>query len=198
MDVSTDASKPVMCDPREIVRLVRAGDMRALERVTRCYGERLLAVGRRYCGDNERARDAVQDALVSAGEHLTDFRGDGSVEGWLIRMVANACGRMRRGRKNNPALHKVHEDDTSAPSGGASPEQAAMQAQLSASLGQAMLALQPRDRALLLLSDAEGWKAPEIAEQLHMTPAAVRTRLSRTRRRLRAELDTLWADHMQP
>lgn len=183
-----------ICDPHEVIRLVRAGDIDALDRITRCYGERLLTVGRKYCGNDDRARDAVQDALLSAGRSLDGFRGDGTVEAWLVRMVANACNRMRRGRKNDPRLHDAFDDARNAMATEGSPEEAAMKAQLAGALGDAMLRLAPRDRALLLLADAEGWKAPELADALDLTPVAVRSRLSRARRKLRAELGPTWEE----
>ena len=183
-----------ICDPHEMLRLVRAGDIEALEQITRCYGERLLTVGRRYCGNDDRARDAVQDALLAAGRSLDSFRGDGTVEAWLVRMVANACSRMRRGRKNDPQLHDTYDEQRGAMIEDGSPEAAAMKAQLAGALGDAMLRLAPRDRALLLLADAEGWKGPELADALNLTPTAVRSRLSRARSKLRAELEPLWED----
>jgi RNA polymerase sigma-70 factor (ECF subfamily) len=175
--------------------MVKAGDVDALERITRCYGERLLAVGRRQCRDDDRAQDAVQDALLAAGEHLEDFRGDGSLEGWLVRMVANACHRMRRGRKNDPKLHSVLEEYDSPPAADASPEEGALRGELAVALGDALLRLEPRDRALLLLADGEGWKGPELAESLNMTPGSLRTRLSRARKRLRDELEPVWREY---
>ncbi|MCA9676351.1 MAG: sigma-70 family RNA polymerase sigma factor [Kofleriaceae bacterium] len=177
----------IQCDPCELARLVKAGDVASLDRMTRCYGERLLAVGRRYCGDPERARDAVQDAMLAAGEHLADFRGDGSLEGWLIRMVASFCRRMQRGRKHDAALHEELDDDRAADDGDGPADDAA-RGELLRILGDALLTLDPRDRALVLLADAEDWTAPEIGAQLDMTPEAVRTRLSRAHRRLRDAL----------
>ncbi|WP_428263985.1 RNA polymerase sigma factor [Haliangium sp.] len=174
------------CDPDEIVRLMRAGDVAALDGMTRCYGERLLAAGRRYCGDEERARDAVQETMLAAGLHLGDFRGDGSLEGWLVRMVSNFCHHMQRGRKNDAGLHVEYDDTVAARAD--SPEDEAARGQLMQILGDAMLDIDPRDRALLILADAEDWSAPELATALDMTPAGVRTRLSRARRRLREQL----------
>ncbi len=171
-----------VCDPADLVALVRAGDLAALDRITRCHGQRLMAVGRRYCRTNSEAEDAVQDALLSAGEHLDSFRGDGSLEGWLVRMVANACHHMRRGRKNNPNLHDA-EMVLTAPD--RSPEQAAMAGQLAEALGQALLELAPQDRTIVLLAEGEGWTGPEIAAELGLSAGAVRVRLSRARARLR-------------
>ncbi|MCO4764147.1 MAG: RNA polymerase sigma factor [Myxococcales bacterium] len=179
---------PTPCNPDELVRLVKAGDMQALDRITRCHGQRLLAVGRRYCRSNAEAEDAVQDALVSAGTHLTSFRGDGSVEGWLVRMVANACHHMRRGRKND---FRLHDTEQILMSDEGSPEEKAMVGQLSETLGQALLDLPPRDRTIVLLAETEGWTGPEIAEKLGMSAGNVRVRLHRSRLKLRENLEQL-------
>jgi len=183
----------VTCDPNELVRLMKAGDLEALDRMTRCFGQRLLAVGRSRCRNEDDAQDAVQDTLLQAGKHLTDFRGDGSLEGWLVRMVANACHRMRRGRKNDPGLH-----DTEAvlvdPTG--SPEQAAAVGQLTEALGQALGELTPDERTLLLLADGEGWTGPEIAARLGIKPGAARVRLHRARAKVREQLAPLAAEHL--
>lgn len=173
------------CDPQEMIALARAGDTAALDKVTRCYGERLLAVGRRHCRTEEDARDAVQDALLSANLHLATFRGDGSLEGWLIRMVARACGRMRRGRKNDPGLH-VYDEEVADDNG--SPELDAARAKLAEMLGAALLDLSPQDRVIVLLAEAEDWTGPQIAEKLGMSAGAVRVRLTRARQKLRARL----------
>jgi len=173
------------CDPQELLRLARANDTEALDRATRCHGRRLMAVGRRYCRNSTEAEDAVQDALLAAGEHLTDFRGEGSLEGWLVRMVAHACSRMRRGRKNAPALHDAAAVLTSKEEG---PETLAGRGEVALALGRALGRLPPHDRTILLLAEAEEWTGQEIAAELGMTPGAVRTRLSRARARVRQEL----------
>lgn len=175
-----------LCSPSELVAQVKAGDIAVLDKLTRCYGERLVRVGQRYCRDSDQAMDAVQDALLSAGEHLQSFRGDGSLEGWLTRMVANACHHMRRGRKNDPALHTT-EVDVDSPLED-DPEEVAARAQLAEALGSALLDLQPQDRMLVLLAEAEDWTGPQIAKALDMTPGAVRSRLTRARAKLRESL----------
>ncbi len=181
-------SEALSCDPARMAELARSGDMRALDTLTRCQGERLLAIGRRYCRSEEEARDAVQDALLSAATHLQDFRGDGPLEGWVVRMVARACGRARRGRKNDPALHA---SEVELPSDTLSPDEQAHLAALSRALGEALLALGPVDRAVLILAEAEGWTGPQIATELDTTPDAVRARLSRARRKVRVALEEL-------
>lgn len=173
-----------LCRPSELIARMRAGDIAVLDALSRCYGQRMLQVGRKRCQDATRAEDAVQDALLSAGEHLADFRGDGSVEGWLLRMVIRACHRMHRGQKNDPQRHAAL--DPAAPGEAPGPEERAATGEAMQALAHALDALSPRDRALILLTDGEGWSAPELAEALGMTAQAVRTRISRARRQLKA------------
>ena len=135
-------------------------------------------------GSQEDAQDAVQDALLSAVTHLDSFRAEGRIDAWLSRMVANACQRMRRGRKNDPGLHEPDAELT-APD---DPETEAMRARLAATIQEALLELPAQDRALVLLAEVEGWTGPELAEHLGRSPGAIRTKLARLRARLRARL----------
>lgn len=173
------------CDPDLLVRLVRSEDREALDRITLCYGDRLLLAGRRHCRTEAEAEDAVQDALATATEKLSTFRGEGSLEGWLVRIVARACRRMSRGRKNDGSAH------VSLPvlsSDGVDPESDAAGRELQALLADALTELSPTDRGILLLAEVEDWTAPEIGSQLGLSAGAVRTRLTRTRAKLRSVL----------
>ena len=174
-----------LCDSDELVALLRSGDPQVLDRVTRCYGDQLLAAARRTCRREEDAQDAVQDAALGAWRYGPGYRGEGRVDRWLVRLVATACNRIRRGIKNDSARHTsevdLADDD-------ASPEVLAARAELAAVLGVALSELPARDRGILILADAQGWTGPEIAAALDMTPGAVRTRLSRTQRALRERL----------
>jgi len=174
-----------LCDAPELVRLLRAGDIEVLDRVTRCFGDRLMAEARRRCRSPDEADDAVQDAALTAWRYGPGFRGEGRVDRWLVRLVASACSRMRRGLKRDASLHVTDselqaEDD--------SPELLMARTRLAEALARALGELPPRDRAVVLLADGQGWTGPEIAEALSMTPGSVRTRLSRTHARLRRSL----------
>ena len=173
------------CDPDRLAELVRSGDPDALTAITRCYSDKLVAIGRRTCGDEVLAEDAVQDALLAASQHLNDWRGEGRIDAWLGKMVANACWKMKRGRKNDPRLHAV---DVELPDPGEDPEMLAARAELVDTIAAALATLDGPDRALVLLSDVDGFKGPELARRLEISPAAARKRLQRARQRLRSEL----------
>jgi RNA polymerase sigma-70 factor, ECF subfamily len=167
------------------MQLVRDGRADALEQITRCYSERLLEAGRKHCRTHTEAEDAVQDALISAGQQLGALRDDQKLERWLVKVVASACRRISRGQKNDAALHDaelelVSDDD---------PERDAARRELGQTLERLLLDLSPLDRSILLLAELEDFSAAEIGEQVAMTAGAVRTRLSRLRSTLTATLE---------
>jgi len=174
-----------ICDTAELARLARTGDFAALDGLTRCYGARLFAIGRRHCRDQQEAEDAVQDALVSAAQNLETWRGDGALEAWVGRMVANACHKITRGQKNQWHTHSTDIELATD----VSPEVSIQQAELAEMLGEALLELPPVDRVIVLLAETEDWTGPQIAEHLELSPAAVRKRLSRARQQLRERVD---------
>jgi RNA polymerase sigma-70 factor (ECF subfamily) len=173
------------CSAERLMQLVREGRADALDQITRCYSQRLLQAGRKHCRTSSEAEDAVQDALMSAGEQLTALRDDRKLERWLVKVVASACRRLSRGQKNDAAVHDatvelVSDDD---------PERATARRELGRVLERLLLALPPGDRSLLLLAELEDFSADEIGAQLGMTGGAVRTRLSRLRKTLTATLE---------
>jgi len=174
-----------LCNADDLVHLLQAGDMAVLDRVTRCFGQRLSREGQRRCRTSQDAEDAVQEATLAAWRFGPGYRAEGSLDRWLVRLVATACTRMRRGKKRDANLHVSDEDLLSEAD---SPEVLAARNRLAETLGRSLDTLAPRDRAIVLLADGEGMTGPEIAQALSMTPGAVRTRLSRAHSRLREAL----------
>ena len=179
------------CDPARLAELVRAGDGAALDRMTRCYGDRLLRAGQKHCRTTEEAEDAVQDTFLIATTKLGEFRGEGSLEGWLVRIVASACRRIGRGQKNDA---NRHDPDVEPADDAESPEALAARSEIADRLNAALIGLPPEDRLILLWAEVEGRSGEEIANEIGLSHGAVRTRLTRLRARLKAELGPLVND----
>ena len=173
---------PSHCSPERLMQLVREGSGTALDQITRCYSDRLLEAGRRHCRTSTEAEDAVQDALMTAAQHLDQLADDSKLEGWLVKVVASACRRIGRGRKNAAGLHDPQLDEGAHSD--ADPEADLARRQLGQLLESELLTLTPRDRSIVLLAELEDFSAAEIAAELGMTEGAVRTQLSRLRHRI--------------
>lgn len=177
----------------DLLRLMQAGDAVALDHLARAYGPRLLAVAHRCCRSRHDAEDAVQQALVKATTSMTGYRGEGSPVAWLSTLVARTCFRFNQEAHNDPQ-RTVHSDDGADVVGETTeqrccddPEVRATQRQLADRLGLALMALSRTDRLAFLLA-AEGATSMEIGERFGLSGDAVRSRLKRARKMLRAAL----------
>jgi RNA polymerase sigma-70 factor (ECF subfamily) len=78
-------------DDPQLVAALRAGDLTAFEKIVREHARPLLAVARRLLRNDDDAREAVQDAFVSAFRSCGRFEGSSRISTWLHRIVVNAC-----------------------------------------------------------------------------------------------------------
>ena len=89
-------------DESALVAALRAGDPKAFETMVRLYAGRMLAVARRLVGNDEEARDVVQDALLSAFRAISRFEGQSRVSTWLHRITVNTALMKLRTRRRKP------------------------------------------------------------------------------------------------
>ena len=70
---------------------IRRGDRAAMRRLYDRYSGYATAVGLRYIPDREDLRDVLQDCFVKIFTSIGrfEYRGEGSVRGWIARIVAN-------------------------------------------------------------------------------------------------------------
>jgi RNA polymerase sigma-70 factor (ECF subfamily) len=189
---------PSRSDEMELVARLRSGEGAAFEELVRTYGARLLRVARRFLPSEEDARDAVQDAFLSAFKSLGSFGAGSTLATWLHRIVINASLMRLRTRRRHPeedieqflptfqddghqVVHSQPWSDT--------PESLAERAELRALVRARIDELPDTYRVVLLLRDIEELTTEETAETLGITPNAVKVRLHRARQALRTKLD---------
>ena len=184
----------------QLVARVRAGDEEAGAALVRQYGGRMLAVARRFLGCEEDSADAVQDAFLAVFRCLDQFQGHSSLATWLHRIVVNSCLTKLRAQSRSRAVpiddllptfdetgHHTRpvrswEDQTLSP---------LMREETRIQVRACIDRLPEPYRTVLLLRDIEEFDTEQTAQQLGITPGAVKTRLHRARQGLRALLDPL-------
>jgi RNA polymerase sigma-70 factor (ECF subfamily) len=175
---------------------LRAGDESAFEALVRANGARMLATARRFLRHEEDARDAVQDALLQAFRALPRFAGQARLSTWLHRIVVNAALMKLRSQRRRPetpleelAPH-FEADGAQAPARDDRPDAAIASAQLRALVRAAIPRLPERHRTVLILRDVEQLDTDETARRLGTSSGAVKTRLHRAHRALRALIES--------
>lgn len=159
------------------------------------HAGRMLAVARRFLRCEADAADAVQEAFLSAFRSLHTFGGNCRLGTWLHRIVANVCLMKLRAARSRPAVSiealAAKFDDGRRESAARSletpPDRLAV-SELRARVRERIEALPEAYRTVLLMRDIEELSTWETSERLRITPSAVKVRLHRARRALRALL----------
>jgi RNA polymerase sigma factor (sigma-70 family) len=87
---------PGELDDLALAAQVTRGDRAAFTLLMRRYNKRLYRLARAALHDESEAKDALQDAYVSAYRSIGQFRGEAALGTWLSRLVLNECGARRR------------------------------------------------------------------------------------------------------
>src|ERR1700726_4489250 len=78
-------------DLADLVAAARAGDRAAFDELVRATYADTYTLAYRLTGNEEDARDVVQDAYLRAYKGLRRFRGDAAFSTWLYRITANCA-----------------------------------------------------------------------------------------------------------
>lgn len=178
-------------DARLVARL-RAGEDAAFDEMTRTHGGRMLAVARRMLRSDEDARDAVQEAFVSAFKSLDGFAGHAKLSTWLHRIVVNAALMRLRTKRRKPeqSLDELlpRFDDTGHFTADvtpvAIPSEELERREMRETVRRCIDRLPESYRAVVLLRDIEELDADETAAALGISTSAVKSRLHRARQAL--------------
>lgn len=192
-DTSTNSSLPT--DEIALLEAAKHGDRRALEALLALEAPRIYRFGRKMCGQPEDAEDVLQETLIAVARGIQDFRGGSSVSTWLYTIARSFCIKKRRRSKFAPEHeHSLDDSPTEArslPDAKPDPEQSAVTHELGDALGRAIEELDPASREVLVLRDAEGLSAKEVADVMGITVDAVKSRLHRARSQVRARMAPL-------
>jgi len=183
-------------DDAALIEAARSGDRRALEAFLERHQDRVLRFGMKMCRDTEDARDVAQETLIAAARTISRFRQASSPSTWLYTIARSFCIKKRRRSKFAPAAIVSLEGEARAAvedlvEQRPHPEEELDRSRLARALDQAIAALDPKYREVLVLRDAEGLSASEVAEITGLTVEAVKSRLHRARLQVRGRLAPL-------
>lgn len=169
----------------EIVERVKCGETALYEILMRRYNQRIYRVVRSILREDGEAEDVMQDAYVSAYQHLHQFRGEAPFPTWLTRIAANEALHRLRLRKRVVSIDDTEWEGDGAMNpieGSPDPEQSASISELGDLLEEALLDLPQPLRVVVMLRDVEEMTTAETAAVLDLTEENVKVRLHRGRR----------------
>ncbi|MGH2373131.1 MAG: sigma-70 family RNA polymerase sigma factor [bacterium] len=165
------------------------------------YGRHIYAIAYRMAGNEADAKDIAQEAFVRVWRALRRIEPGASLEGWLYRIVSNLFIDLVRRRPkvrvqslDEPLATGEGEMARERPDPAADVERTVVEATVDRRIQQALLALPPDLRMVVLLADIEGYAYEEIATILAVPLGTIKSRLHRARRALRDRLAPIRAE----
>jgi RNA polymerase sigma-70 factor (ECF subfamily) len=182
----------------DLVRDAAGGDRDAMERLLMRAQEVAYRFSLLVCGHPQDAEDVMQDALLKTYRYVSRIKEPEAFRTWLYTTVQNACRMKRRRHVGEPSHLTSIEQGATSGDGEARPvdveahtrpaDQLVMDAWLSGRLRQALKALPPSYRMIVVLREMEGLSTREVAGVAGISEANVKTRLHRARVMLREAL----------
>ncbi|HZS18786.1 MAG TPA: sigma-70 family RNA polymerase sigma factor [Candidatus Udaeobacter sp.] len=176
-----------------LVRALQAGDQNALEELIRKYQEPLFRFIYRYAGDEQTARDLLQETFVRLYFNARKFKPRAKFSTWLYTIAANLCRDYARSSQQQKArmtisVETFDQDETRISDTAALPSEALASAERLAAVQAAISELPHKLKTALILFSLENRSQAECAELLGVSAKTVETRVYRARRILGKKL----------
>jgi RNA polymerase sigma factor (sigma-70 family) len=166
-----------------LMQAVREGQLEALGELFERHHRPVFHFLSRTTGDPAVSEDLVQEVFVRILKYRHTYEPESRFETWLFRIARNA--RADHFRRRPPAALPVDEAlDVAAPSPG--PAQQLQQGVDQRQLERALHALDEEPRDLLVLARFHGMRYERIGELLGIEVGAVKVRVHRAMKQLRA------------
>ncbi len=174
-------------DDAQLVQATLNGDQSAFGELVRRYRDAAFGIAFHRLGDFEAARDAAQEALITAYTDLGRLREPSKFGHWLYQIATTtALGLLRRRR---PALSLEAADE--CPDTTPSPAESAERTEKARQVREALEILQESDRLALILHYVNGYSHDEVGSMLGATTSSIKSRIHRARGRLREEMQQM-------
>ncbi len=166
-----------MSEIKNIIKGCLAGNRRDQELLYRRHASKLYAVCLQYSGNDEEARDTLQEGFIKIFENLGHYKHEGSFDGWMRRITVNTALEKFRSRHN---LYRVDDIDQ-IPEPDAEPDNDDYAGLGADDLLSIIRELPPKYRMVFNLYAIEGYSHKEIGSMMNISEGTSKSNLSRAR-----------------
>jgi len=155
------------------------------------YAPQMLGVCLRYAPDRATAEDILQDGFIKVFLNIGSYRGEGSFEGWIRRIMMNTALSWFKASRRQGFPEDIDGMEERIAAGEETEEGEALLARLKPEEVMALIQRLPEGyRMVLNLYVFEGLSHREIARSLEITENTSKSQLSKARRFLRRLLES--------
>lgn len=178
---------------QRLIARVGAGDEEAFATLCRRFGPEMQRVAVRLVGSEAVAQEVVQEAWLRVIASARRFERRSSVRTWLLTILVNCARRGRDRERRSVSFSDLPGEPgdwerMGVPLWQVAPEDETAGREVIGCVWQAIAALPPTQRAVLIMRDIEGRPAEEVCRSLGVTAGHQRVLLHRARTRVRSEV----------
>lgn len=171
----------------ELINSFLKGNRQAFGELVARYQDYVYNLALRLVGNTADAEDLVQEIFIQVMRKVGGWRGEAKFGTWLYRVAANQCYDWLR--KRHSEIVSFEDNDLS---GGEDPVARVEQLDFKERVLRELVRLPLDFRLVVVLRDIQGLSYEEIAESLEISLGTVKSRLSRGRALLAAQLRPVW------
>lgn len=169
----------------ELIIEVLEGQNDSFEPLLRPFRQGMLNMAYRMTGNIEEAKEICQEATIKIFKYLGSFKREKSFKNWLYKTVVNCSYDFLNKKSRYNAL--IAEQKKSFFDDSYNPEKNYSNLEIGGKIQNCLRVLSPKEKAVFLLRDAEGFSIIETSQILASSSNSIRTHLSRARQKLRKE-----------
>lgn len=188
-------------EDRELIEAARRGENAAFRTLVEKHQRRAFAIALAHVRDEHDAHEIVQEAFLRVYRGIPSFNGGSTFFTWLYRIVTNLAIDLKR--KPGPKLDAgaADLDDLDESQGfllaridGGGPFEVLHRGEVAARIHEALAALPPYHRGVILLREVEGMSYDEMAEAMGVSKGTIMSRLFHARQKLQRALATTYRE----
>ena len=190
-------AKSKLQNEKNLLMLLKRQDEGAIRTVMSKYHEKLFAVANRICRNQADSEEVLQDVYMTALNKIDKFEERSSLSTWLYRITVNAALMKLRSQRhakltvpmeNLTTVLREEEGGMEADDQTRSPVDTLLSKELREKVRNSVNTLPDIYRTVFVLRDLKGFSIKETSQLLQTTPAAIKSRLHRSRFFLREKL----------
>lgn len=174
-----------------LIKKAQEGDEKSFEALISGCHKKAYNIAFRYLRNEQDALDAIQESYIKIFRSLINFKGESKFDTWVYRIVVNTCNDILRKNsklKNTDSIYQTKDEKETVleiPDLTQAPENIVDRQEEANILLECLKKLNQNQKEIIILRDIQGFTYEEISDILQCTTGTVKSRLSRSRLKLR-------------
>ena len=182
----------------KILHGCQTGQAQAQQMLYQLFYGKMMSVCQRYARDREEAKDILQEGFIKVFTHISLFKGDGSLEGWIRRIMVNTAINHYHKQKKQYLETSLEEDLKEQYSLANSYDDLDIIQKINYdALLLLVRSLPPAYQTVFNLYVIEGYSHKEIGEMLQINEGTSKSNLAKARMKLQKQIYTLLDNNAQ-